>query len=100
MNGGGTIRVVVLRERQNSYPQIDTGGGRGQAHVRGGPIRGQGGSKEEELRGLSVGYRHQGIPVNLGYLTPVILQQVYIVLTYRTSQGFYFRREVFVKCLH
>ena len=36
-------------------PQIDTGGGgKGQAHVRGGPIRGQVGSKEE-LRGLSVG---------------------------------------------
>ena len=46
MNGGGTIRVVVLREGQNSYPQIDTGG----VEVR--PMSGVGllGAREEVRR--------------------------------------------------
>ena len=66
LKGGEPIRGYKSSVGLTSPPHIDTGGDRGQAHIRGEPIRVQVRRNEKEGRGLSVGYQSQGDTIRNG----------------------------------
>ena len=99
IEGRGDYWRIRFDSGTDLTPQNWQRGDWSQTHVRGGPIRGQEGRKEEERRGLSGVYWCQGILVKLGCdLTPVRIPQVYIVFNSKTSLGFYLCQAAFVQC--